>query len=339
MPISALRDQLRNGLRDFAWDEWGQMGLLSAPRRRSAWAQDPEALLVFTLEVARHDPRLFDEVLDWLVVNEPLVSLHRIKRMATSPHDERLVGAALGWLARHRPRSQARRETAASRTPADLEPLYYGLTAPTSTVDEAFAATGFLRPLREPSGKTGEPNLRAPINFAFRLRLLLGVGARAEALRVLLTADGDRFSAQAVTRSAGYARRNVQEALTSLHRAGVVDQVVSGNEVWHRAEKQRWATLLGQEEGFPGHRDWPQLLSALRELLRWLSDPELTELSDYLLASRARDLLDRIVPDLQYAGVPVSIPQTAAEAPGELEWLVERALGTLQQLAAVPGTR
>jgi hypothetical protein len=334
MAISALRDRVRDALLDFAWDEWGQMGVHSAPRRSSPWAQDPEALLVFTWEVARHDPRLFDEVLDWLVVNEPIVSLRRVKRMCTSPEDARLADAVLGWLAQHRPRSQAPRPISGSPAAAELEPLYYGLGAPISTPDEAFAAAGLLRPLREPSGKAGAPDVRAPINFAFRLRMLLGVGARAEATRFLLTADGDRFTTQAVTRSAGYARRNVQEALTSLGRAGVVDQVVRGSELWYRTEPRSWAALLDQKGRFPRHRDWPQLLSALRELLRWLNNPALSQLSDYLLASEARDLVERIQPDLHYAGLPASIQRRTGDAWDELEALVESALSALQDLAA-----
>jgi hypothetical protein len=57
--------QLTQQLVSFAWDEWAQMGVLTAPTRVSRWAQDPEALIVFTLEIARREPRLFDETLDW----------------------------------------------------------------------------------------------------------------------------------------------------------------------------------------------------------------------------------------------------------------------------------
>lgn len=67
---------------------------------RMFWAQDPEALVVFTLEVARADPGLFDELLDWLLVNEKLLSVRRLRAMCADPEDERLLAGALGWLAR-----------------------------------------------------------------------------------------------------------------------------------------------------------------------------------------------------------------------------------------------
>lgn len=45
------------------------------------------------------------------------------------------------------------------------------------------------------------------------------------------------------------------------------------------------------------------MLHALRRLLRWLHDPRHAELSDYMLASEARLLMDEIAPELRAAGV------------------------------------
>ena len=64
------KESLSERLVSFAWNEWAQIGLLIAPAHVSPWAQDPEALIVFTLQVARDEPRLFDELLDWMLGNE-----------------------------------------------------------------------------------------------------------------------------------------------------------------------------------------------------------------------------------------------------------------------------
>ncbi len=70
------------------------MGVLASAPHRSPWAEDPEALIVFTLEIARDDPRLFDELLDWLLCNERLVSVRRLRSFAVDPEDRRLVDGA-----------------------------------------------------------------------------------------------------------------------------------------------------------------------------------------------------------------------------------------------------
>jgi hypothetical protein len=80
--LTAFSEQLRGQLLGFAWDEWAQMGVSAVPRRVSRWAQDPEALIVFTLEVARSDPRLFDELLDWMLRNESLLTVPRLRATA-----------------------------------------------------------------------------------------------------------------------------------------------------------------------------------------------------------------------------------------------------------------
>lgn len=327
MSISALRTRVTTTLVEFAWDEWSQMGVFAPSRARSPWAQDPEALLLFTLEVARDEPRLFDELLDWLARNESIVSARRLRTLCESADDERLVAAALAWTARQRRRPPS----ISTPRPVTAEPVFRGLTTPIGTPDPAFAQQSLLRPLAEPSGHATAPDVRTPINFAFRLRHVLGVGARAEAARYLLTAETPRASVAAVTRSAGFAKRNVQEALTSLEAAGVAARVDLGGEQRYWLDRSRWATLLQLEvDDLPLHRDWPQLFRALREVVRWLARPELEELTDYMRSSRAHDLLERIAPDLAYAGVVPRRGGRGEDAWDDLVEMIERALAALR---------
>lgn len=325
---SALSKQLDTGLREFAWDEWAQMGVLASAQRTSRWAQDPEALVAFTLEVARDDPRLFDELLDWLLVNESLLSVRRLRAMRDGPEDAQLLDAVLGWIAQHRPRARlaARGEHAHD---AKLVPLFRGLGAGVRTPDPAFAAAGFLRPVAKPSGKAGRPALDAPINFAFRLRELLGVGVRAEVVRFLLTVHAPAVNAQLVARSAGFAKRNVHEALVSLSAAGAVQRWTVGNEQRYAVDRMAWAQLLGMNPGaLPSERPWPQLLRGLRSVSRWLRRSDLDDLSDYLRASQARDLLEAVRRDFESSEVPVGTTP-AGGAWDDLEALVDHALRSL----------
>ncbi len=304
MQISSLRQELGVGLRAFAWDQWAQMGVSAATERQDRWVMDPEALLLLTLEVGRDEPRLFDEVLDWLVVNEHLISVQRLRNLAVDEQDRSLAEAALAWTARWKRRARlSPAKTSRRSARPDAQPLFREARSAVTSPDEAFSSVGLLKPLTAPSGKSQAPDLRAPINFAFRLRQLLGVGARAEVMRTLLCSEEPRLSAQVIANGAGYSKRNVQEALISLHQAGVIDVVALGNHRRYGAPRGRWAELLGLDE-LPGHRDWPQLLHALRRIVRWLTDPRAEGLSDYMRASQARVLMDELMPELRYAGVP-----------------------------------
>jgi len=304
------------------------MGVLTAPPRPRRWAQDPEALLLFTLEVGRDDPRLFDEVLDWLVHNEPLVSARRLRTLCEDAEDTRLSAAAMEWVMRQRRPSSPHRGSATGD--GEAEALFRSADLPVLKPDPVFRAHGLIRPPARPTGKSSDPDLRVPINFAFRLRHLLGVGTRAEAVRYLLTADIDSVTVSEVAASSGYARRNIQEALTSLHAAGVAAVVASGGEQRFAVDRSRWAFLLGLDaKEIPIYRDWPALLGALRRILRWLMRPDLEALSDYLRASQAADLLDEVRPRLNRAGILFPARLGGERTWSDLEDTVDSALAWL----------
>src|ERR1700678_4424603 len=103
---SANKTPFEDTLIRFAWEEWSQMGVLATSGPPRQWAQDPEALLLFTFEVGRSDPRLFDEVLDWLLTNEQLVSLRRLRSLAVDPEDTALNDAVIAWLGRQHPKAR-----------------------------------------------------------------------------------------------------------------------------------------------------------------------------------------------------------------------------------------
>jgi hypothetical protein len=323
----ALRE-LRPRLVAFAWNEWAQMGVLAEPSRVSPWAQDPEALIVFTLEVARAEPRLFDELLDWMLVNEVLLSVRRLRAMCLDEVDRALVDATIAWLARRRPRARLR-GAAANAGPDVLEHLFRN-GGPIGEADPDFAAAGLLRPPLTPSGKSLTPDLDTPIDLGFRLRAILGVGIRAEVVRIMLTADGPWMTAQTLAHASGYAKRNVHDALAGLSAANVVTAFTVGGEQRYTIDKPAWAALLGRDPiALPSHRDWPQLLGVLRTILRWSELQTLRDDSDYLRSSSARQLLHQIRPELAFAGIPIDSHPTAESAPRQLQLAVEALLVAL----------
>jgi hypothetical protein len=303
MRISDLRQEIETPIRSFVWDQWGQMGVFTASGRRDPWAADPEALLLLTFEVGREEPRLFEEVLDWLVVNERQISVQRLRNLVEDDRDRALVEAVLGWVAQWRRRA---RLTAKPSAPSDSAPapFFRGDRQPVRDPDPAFLAQGFLKSKAEPARRAQPPSPLLPINFAFRMRFLFGVGARAEVARVLLTSPAPQVELQALVGSSGYTKRNVQEALNSLRSAGVVLSSTIGSARLFEAPRQRWSELLGPRE-FPSLEDWPQLFWAQRRILRWLADPAKEKLSPYLRASEARVLLETVAPDLNYFGVDI----------------------------------
>jgi hypothetical protein len=332
--LKTFSDTLSTRLLDFAWDEWAQMGISAAPHRESEWAQDPEALLVFSLEIARADPRLFDELLDWTLHNEGLLSVRRLRAMCVDDSDRALVAATIAWLGRRRPRARLRTQEP-RHVSTDLEPLFEG-GVPTADADPDFAAQGLLRPLGKPSGKSHAPDLRSPINLDFRLRAMLGVGIRAEVVRIMLCVRAPWMTAGALAHASVYAKRNVHDTLAGLADAGALSVFTISGEQRYSIDKPAWAALLDlAPEQLPSHREWPQLLAALRTILRWCRQPDLIAATEYLRASATRELLEQLRPELAFAGVKTDLRATAAEAPSALEQLVHDILTDLHAAPAL----
>jgi DNA-binding transcriptional ArsR family regulator len=331
MPISTLRDDVQTTLVEFAWSQWGQMGVFASTDRRDSWAQDPEALLVFTLHVARREPRLFDEVLDWLRLNGRLVSGRRLASLCP-PGDEagQLVEAAVDWA-----RANGSSVQIAGRHPTKSSEEQLFESVRVAKPDEVFRSHGYLKPATEPSFNSREPDLRAPINLAFRLRQHFGLASsRAEIVRFLLTSGVLDANALAIADAAGYAKRNVNETLAALAAAGDVERYVRGNEGRYSVDRARWAEFLGTAaDELPIYRDWPRLLLALRKLDRWLHDAGVADLSDYMRASEARALMGRLEPTLTAGGVLVSRDGTGADYWSTFEQNVARLLEKLSPTA------
>lgn len=80
--VTKFRNEFTERVQNFIWRQWCQMGVAGSVPEGDQWVIDPEPLLAFTSDVARHDARMFDEVLDWLVTNGHWINTQRLSTIA-----------------------------------------------------------------------------------------------------------------------------------------------------------------------------------------------------------------------------------------------------------------
>jgi hypothetical protein len=92
----------------------------------------------------------------------------------------------------------------------------------------------------------------------------------------------------------------------------VVDIVEVSDDRYCSVRHTDWAALLGMPAApdLPFHYDWIPTYRTLTRILRWLQQPNLDDLSPYLLASQARTLREVVAADLRYAGIRVAADPT-----------------------------
>jgi len=275
---------------------------------------DPEALLLFSTKVARHDPRLFDEIFDWLQQNGPWINLQRLARIQKDHGlGERTILAALGQhLAKDSAHFKWKMLTwRVAKDPPKTEPeaLFHGVP-PLGSPDEIFLRWGWVRAPATPRGMSQAPRTDQPATFLIKLRALFGRLARAEVIGWLLTHESGH--AAEIASSVGYFPRSIQLVLNDLLVSGHVRAVRVGREKRFAIRHDEWRFLITWSDGteFPRWIDWAPLFTALVIFLDALAKPGLDERSDRFQAIQLRDALDKALPALAQAGLAQQITAT-----------------------------
>ena len=307
MSLTKFRQDFREALLSFIWRQWAQAGVSGHAAKKDSWTIDPEALLLLSAEVGRYEARMFDEVLDWLLTNARRISLQRLKNLLKSdPEYPTGLLASIGdCIQAYDP---AVRWTFASDRDGTQkkEPLFMLQDGKPLLVsgepDPHFARHGYLRTSYKPSNKSMLPVLSKPFNIAFRLRQFFGVNSRAEVVRVLMLHRGGELKIATIADAAGFAKRNVNEALTGLAEAGVIQVRCRGKENLYAMHPAHWLELLElREKDLPEWLDWPKLFRTFSLIHRWQDNVTRRELSLYMQSSEARQLMRRLAPDLSGA--------------------------------------
>jgi hypothetical protein len=301
-----FRAYILDRLLDLLWRQWSALGVPGQTTIEERRVVDPESLLLFSLTVGRYDARLFDEILDWLVVNGAFMNVQRLRNlMKRFDFQSQAQLSAVSELLMKKSNDPLKwKRLAAPCSPRNPEPLFFlksGKTIPMP--DEKapeFSAYGLLRgPIKlrghaQPFPTKGMPSL------LLRLRALLGVNARCELLCLL--AATEEINPSDVARQTGYSPRTVQNTLADMARSGVV-QVRSGNRDKWYALNSGVLDLLLKPEGSPTPWvNWAPLFRALEILWIGINDPKRQNLDPLTLASELRRLAKEMRPLLADAG-------------------------------------
>lgn len=277
MSLIGFRDRFEEKIHGFLWRQWTALGVAGTAAGEDRWILDPEALLLFTLESARSEPRLFDEVLDWLLRNGALMDVQRLRNIqADNPDYPGALLRASALVVADQETSAKWSRLAAGPEPEGqrLEPLFllHGKNAMPEprTRDPHFARAGFLRTKFEPRKLSQSIPLLAVPALRFRLRTFFGIGIRAEVTAYLLTHEGG-VNGDVIARAVGYSLPGVQEVLREMEESSLVRARREGREKRYWVERDRWWSFLGLSEraeaDLEARRDQVDELAGNKDLL------------------------------------------------------------------------
>ena len=223
-----IRNSAREALLQSLWDQWIALGVAGGGHfRKVEFIIDPEAILLATTRFASQEPRLLEEVLDWLMLNGGLISIHRLKsfQQQTSLGDAVLL------------------EEIASRLVSDGHLGWKALLHhPAKHPDDGGSAGKEILATCTPRGMTHLPSPLEPANFLFRMRALFGVNARPEVLTWLMCHE--RGYPAEIARQTGWFSKSVQALLNDLERSGLVHSQPGVRRKHFWLDHQAWNSFL-----------------------------------------------------------------------------------------------
>jgi hypothetical protein len=306
MSLRDFRLEILEELLDLTWSQWTAMGVSGNAPTAGNRVLDPEALVLFTCEAGRYDPRIFDSMVEWLEVNQRFVNIQRLRTLSGR---EGLTGGNLLAALAHlfmKPSNRSKWERMGGRSPGSQdsrEPLFLlkdGTPHPQlGRSDEAFGKAGYLRSSYIKRGAAVRFSAECPANLILKLRALFGVGSRCEIIAWLLTHD--EGNPTTIAADTGYSSKAVYNAVTEMYGSGTLRLRRKGRESLYRLRTEEWEPLLLSGRPAPSWMDWPGVFGALNMIWTAVDKPWLARESEEAAAGEMKLALGQALPLLQDA--------------------------------------
>jgi len=267
----------------------GSLGSAAGSKRAEAII-DPEALILLSVFCQEEERRFMDMVAWWAGVGSRLTSLQRLRRVA-----DRFPGRV------------------------GMEGLEFFASLATMSGDRRwrkYASTAvpeWVRPGKGPD----QPVLLEWSALWPRLRAGFGVGAKADTLVFLLGLRGAWASAKVISFATGYSSVAIRQAAGEMALAHLVRET-EGRPTEYLAPARQWAELLelhptppglAHSTPVPAWRFWSEVFAFLVGTIELSRRSTVEERAGpYVIASAARDLLERHSRAFRLDGIPVPPP-------------------------------
>ena len=248
-----------------AWAQWSALGTMASSTERATSIVDPEALLLVSLALRGHEPRLWDVLDQWAKTGVRLLSVQRVKNLVTGypPETRDALSEFVALIGQH-------------GRDARWKPKFFG-TPP------------HIRPVR---GKRLEMNLAFPRNAALMLRLRRGFGVnlRADALSFLLCNSARPSSVRAIARSLHYTEVAIRRVLDDLVGARLVQPTMDDRPTAYCVATEAWMRLL-ELSSTPSWHHWHEIFVLVARLDAWARQAHDKMISGYALDALGLEFL------------------------------------------------
>lgn len=311
--LITFRSELTEKLLDFIWRQWSQLGAAGTSRNLpEEWVIDPEALLAFSSDIARHDARIFDEILDWMQKNGRWINTQRLSKIVSRDNigDPAVIGAIAEWMKKSDKDIKwsgiaARKHPLAKSPPEPLFHSQINKEISESERDQHFIKFGLIRPKIELRDLSQPVNMRQAANAVFTFRALFGIGIRADVILYMMSLESGY--ARLIADDLGFNHMRVQEVLNDLTEAGILTVHESGRSKDFLIDRRRWWNVIMNDASAPLWRNWRAFYRGMSIFMRELWSIDAARADDYIAFSIIRKVMKETQNDFYAFGAPVQV--------------------------------
>ena len=308
--LTESRDRYLECLLDFLWRQWTLLGVSGVSESQDHRIIDPEALLLFSLSMGRYEPRLFDEVIDWLIQNGHFINVQRLQRLqkkhpfACGPQLA-AVAELLSQSAKYKLKWSGLAKT---HRQAQTEALFFDQQGRPLPVPEehnacpTFLAHGLNRGPVKLRGHSQPFDNQRTACLLLRMRALVGIHARAELLCVL--ASVKEIHPSQAARLTGYYQKTIQTTLSEMAQSGVILSRTTRKIKAYQLKSGLMDALLRPDDTPVQWIHWPSLLHTAEFLWYGLCRLSQASLDTLLLSSELIKLMRKAAELCEHANLP-----------------------------------
>jgi hypothetical protein len=292
----------------FLWKEWTSLGIFGHESSHSKIVIDPESLLIFSLHVCRYEPRLFDEIIDWLKINGQFINVQRLHvimkayKFQSGPQ----LSAIAELLSENANLKPKWKKLASLHYQSPTAPLFYlksNKPIPLNeNYDDIFIHHGLKRLKLILKNKSAVFPPHTHPTLLLTLRALLGINARCELL-ILLGSQYEIHPTKAA-KLLSYHQKTIQNALLEMRQSGVVICRPKGRLKLYSLKPNIMENLLCPQRIAPTWRHWSPFFKIM-ELIWDMTHSFLPKTNNPLLiASEFKKLSNLISPYIESLNAP-----------------------------------
>lgn len=296
MQLNKFKEEFLELILQFLWRQWSSLGVAGHAESKDNWVIDPEALLLFSLSMTRYDQRLFDEILDWLTVNEKFINVQRLRTLQKKEGFEtgHILHAVSAELNKVNTTPKWRKLAELKPENKDPEPLFYLKDSQPIPVlgvrDQSFESYGLLRNPVQNRQMSKEFIVGEAPALLLQLRSIFGVTARSEVMLYLLLHD--KSTAAEITDQTYYSGKSIKDALFEMRHSGLLTYPDARRSRWYRLDSEPWLKMLLKEQNkTPIYICWPPLFRTLEMIFNLLNSVDFQNSSSAAQSAEIRHLM------------------------------------------------